>query len=133
LKKIIIAESIMHTLDSKDTIFGQGSITLYRARSSGEILNVQGARKADLINTAFTLPLMDGAKLCSMIRSDARPEGCIDHYGMRQHCREIVAKGVVIRVSKPAPGKFRHGIKFLNPDTRSLIIIEQFVWGRIKH
>jgi CheY-like chemotaxis protein len=109
LKKVIIAESIMHALDSQDTIFGQGSISLYRARSSEEILNVQGARKVDLIITAFTLPLMDGAKLCSMIRSDARPEGCIDHYGMRQHCREIVAKGVVIRVSKPAPGNFGTG------------------------
>lgn len=133
MKKIIIAESIMHPLDSQDTIFGQGSITLYRARSSEDILNVQGVRKADLIFTDFTLPLMDGAKLCSMIRSDARPQGCIDRYGMRQHCRDIVAKGVVIRVSKPAPGKFRYGIKFLNPDTRSLIIIEQFVRGRIKH
>jgi hypothetical protein len=38
--------------------------------------------------------------------------------------REIVAKGVVMRVSKPALGKFRYG-KFLNLDTRSLIIIEQ--------
>jgi len=46
---------------------------------------------------------------------------------------EIVAKGVVMRVSKPALGKFRYGVKFLNLDTRSLIIIEQVVKGRIKY
>jgi CheY-like chemotaxis protein len=47
--------------------------------------------------------------------------------------REIVAEGVVMRVSRPTPGEFRYGVKFLNLDTKSLIIIEQFVKGRIKH
>jgi two-component system phosphate regulon response regulator PhoB len=224
MKKIIIAESIMHALDSQDTIFGRGSITLYPAMSSEEILDIQGTRKADLIITDFTLPLMDGARLCSMIRSDAalkgvsiimacdstveslilcqkaganavipKPVKTIELFSkisellvipQRQDIRtllhvsvkgreeklsflgislnisisgmlletdqelkkgdlltwtvsfgqrEIVAMGTVMRVSKPAPGKFQYGVKFLNLDTKSLIIIEQFVKGRIKN
>jgi len=72
---------------------------------------------ADFIITDFALLLMDGAKLCSMMR-------CIGH-------REIVAHDMVMRVSEPAPGKFLSAVKFLNIDTRFLIIIEQSVKGRI--
>ena len=224
MKKIIIAESIMHVLDSHDTIFGRGSITVYPARSSEEILNIQGAHKADLIITDFTLPMMDGAKLCSTIRGDAalkdvsiimacgstatssvlcqnaganavitKPVNTVDLFSkisellvipQRQDIRtllhvsvtareekqfflgvshnisisgilletdkelktgdlltwtisighsEIVARGVVTRASRPEPGKFLYGVKFLNLDTKSLVIIEQFVKGHIRH
>ncbi len=39
--------------------------------SSEEILNLHGVKRADLIIADAALPLMGGAKLCSMIRSDA--------------------------------------------------------------
>jgi CheY-like chemotaxis protein len=224
MKKIIIAESIMHALDGHDTIFERGGIALHPARSSEEILNIQGARQADLIITDFTLPLMGGAKLCSMIRSDEdlkdvsiimvcdstaaslvqcqeaganavipKPVKPVELFSRMSELlviperqdirtllhvsvkgqeeersflgishnisisgmlletdqelqkgdrltwavsigrREIVAEGVVMRVSRPTPGEFRYGVKFLNLDTKSLIIIEQFVKGRIKH
>jgi CheY-like chemotaxis protein len=224
MKKIIIAESIMHALDSHDTIFERGGIALHPARSSEEILNIQGARQADLIITDFTLPLMGGAKLCSMIRSDEdlkdvsiimvcdstaaslvqcqkaganavvpKPvnpvelfskisellvipqrqdmrsllrvsvhgrEGNAAFFGVsfnisisgmlletdrmlkkgdRLTCeinfrdRGVIAECAVMRESMLAPGKFQYGVKFLNLDTKSLIIIEQFVKGRIKH
>lgn len=46
--------------------------------------------------------------------------------------REIVADAVVMRTNKQASGRFRYGVKFLNLDMKSLIIIEQFVKGGIK-
>lgn len=46
---------------------------------------------------------------------------------------EIVADCVVMRVNKQADGKFRYGVKFVNPDTKSLVLIEQFVRGKVKH
>jgi len=52
---------------------------------------------------------------------------CRAHLGHK----DLVAECEVIRVEKIAPGKLRYGVKFLNLDTKSLIIIEQFVKGRI--
>lgn len=48
--------------------------------------------------------------------------------------REIVAECVVIREDKAASEKFRYryGVKFMNLDMKSLLIIEQFVKGRVK-
>jgi response regulator RpfG family c-di-GMP phosphodiesterase len=71
MKKIIIARGIMHALGGTDTIFGRGNITAYPARTSEEILNIHGARKADLIITEASLPLMGAATLCATIRRDA--------------------------------------------------------------
>lgn len=59
----------MHAIGGNDTVFGRGTISVYPARTSEEILNIQGVRKADLIITESTLPLMGGAKLCTAIRS----------------------------------------------------------------
>ncbi len=46
--------------------------------------------------------------------------------------REIGVRCEVVRVLT-VKGRYRYGVKFLNPDTKSLIIIEQFVKGGIKH
>jgi CheY-like chemotaxis protein len=46
--------------------------------------------------------------------------------------REITGECVVMRVEKSTSDKFLYGIKFMNLDMKSLIIIEQFVKGRIK-
>jgi len=47
--------------------------------------------------------------------------------------REIAADVIVTREVQVAPGKFQYGVKFLNLDTKSLVIINQFVLGRIRH
>lgn len=221
MKRIIIARSIMHAIGGQDTIFGRRTITTYTARTSEEILNVQSVRKADLIITDATLPLMGGAKLCEAIRNDAdlknvsiimtcdgteqavaqcreaRANAVIPNpvepvqlfsqiselimipqrkelrlalrgmvrvagenasfFGISHNIsisgilvetdrvlkreerftgtitvghREVVAECVVIRVSKSA-GKNQYGVKFLNLDTRSLVLIEQLVKGSI--
>jgi CheY-like chemotaxis protein len=46
--------------------------------------------------------------------------------------REIGAGAVVMREVKTTTGRYQYGVKFTNLDTKSLIIIEQFVSGRIK-
>jgi len=215
----------MHAIGGHDTILGRGNITTYPARTSEEILNIHGVRKADMIITEAALPLMGGFKLCSAIRSDAglknvsiimlcdsveasppqcreaganavllRPFDPIQLFskvsellvipqrqdlrtllhvsvqgrekkssfaGMSHNIsmsgmlietdqeltkgdrltwtvnigpRKISADGMVVRVvQEQAGGKFLSGIKFLNLDTKSLVIIEQFVKGLIKH
>jgi len=45
--------------------------------------------------------------------------------------REIGVRCEVVRLIM-VKGRFRYGVKFLNPDTKSLIIIEQFVKGGIR-
>jgi CheY-like chemotaxis protein len=223
MKKIIIARSILHAIGGRDTLFSRGTLTIYPARTSEEILNVHGVRKADMIITDIALPLMGGAKLCSSIRNDASLKDVsiimiCDGTEASAHCREaganavlpksvdpvqlfskmsellviprrqeirtllhgsitgregkksflgvthnisisgllfetdealktggwltcavtigkreIVSTCAVIRAERPARGKSRYGVKFLNLDTRSLVIIEQFVKGSIKH
>ncbi len=213
----------MHAIGGNDTVFGRGTITVYPARTSEEILNIQGIRKADLIITESTLPLMGGAKLCAAIRShddlknvsiimacDGTEESMaqcrqghanavitkpidpiqlfstvselimisqrkelriplramvtggaenesfsgISHNisisGMLMETdrelrvgerftgtvavghREIIIECQVVRLAHTA-GKYAYGIKFINLDTKSLIIIEQLVKGSIRH
>jgi DNA-binding response OmpR family regulator len=71
MKKIIIDGSLLRDLEGRDTIFKRSGITSIPAWSTEEILNLHGVKRADLIITDATLPLMGGAKLCSMIRCDA--------------------------------------------------------------
>ena len=70
MKKIIIAQRIMHALGGHDMVLGRGNIMTYLAQTSEEILNIHKIRKVDLIITEDTLPLMGGAELCSRIRGD---------------------------------------------------------------
>ncbi len=70
MKKIVIARNILHVLGAPSTIFGRGTITTYPARTSEEILNIHGLRKADLIITDATLPIMGAVNLCAAIRND---------------------------------------------------------------
>ncbi len=222
MKKIIIAQSIMHAIGGHNTILSRGNIMTYTARTSEEILNVQGLHKADLIITDAALPLMGGAKLCAAIRGnadlknvsiimasdgteeslaqcrDARANAVIQmpvdpvqlfakisellviqqrkemrmllratvksgeknasFFGMSHNIsitgmlvetdralkngerftatvaighREMIAECAVMRVAE-SEGKYQYGVKFLNLDTKSLILIEQFVKGSIK-
>jgi len=223
MKKIIIARSIMHAIGGNDTIFGRGTIATYTVRTSEEILNVQGVRKADLIITESTLPLMGGAKLCAEIRKNDGLKNvsiimaCDGTEESMAQCREARANAVIKKPVDPiqlfskvselimipqrkelripframvksggeqAPfsgtshnisisgmlmetdrelkkgerfvstiavgyremaiecavvrvaavgGTYQCGVKFLNLDTKSLIIIEQLVKGSIRH
>ncbi len=213
----------MHAIGGSDTIFGRGTIAVHPARTSEEILNLQGAHKADLIITESTLPLMGGAKLCAAIRSHADLKNvsiimaCDGTAESMAQCRQAHANAVITKPVDPiqlfskvselimisqrkelriplravvkggaesesfsgfshnisisgmlmetgrglkvgerftgtvavggreiaieclvvrlahSEGQFRYGVKFLNLDTKSLIIIEQLVKGSIRH
>jgi DNA-binding response OmpR family regulator len=223
MKKIIIAERILSSLNSADSLIGRGGITVFPARSSEEILSLHREQKADLIITELSLPMMGGAKLCTSIRSDeatkevsiimayegteqplplCRTTGAnamveqpiepaqlyarvsellivpprkamrvplritvtgrtsdasfsalsenISISGMlletafrlqpndRLLCsfllghNEVKVEARVVRADVSIPGRLRYGIKFLNIDTKTLIIIEQFTGARRK-
>jgi DNA-binding response OmpR family regulator len=76
-------------------------MTLYPARSCEEILNLHGVNKADLIIADFALPLMEGAKLCSIIRTDASLKDvsiimvCDDVERALAECRTTGANAVI--------------------------------------
>ncbi len=71
MKKIIIAQNLLHDIGDDDAIFKRSGITFFPLSSSEEILALHDVKRADLIITDATLPLMGGAKLCSRIRSDS--------------------------------------------------------------
>jgi DNA-binding response OmpR family regulator len=218
MKKIIIAETIMHDLGSSNALFRRSNISFFVAHSSEEMLNLHGVNKVDLIIADDSLPLMGGAKLCSLIRSHDDLKGvsiilvCGDTEASRSQCTcaganvvvtkpvdpgtllwkasellvvpqrkdirvqlKVVIKGMegtapffaesqnisisgleietdrvlkendqlvctfniahnaitvacsVRRIDTTAPGKYRYGVKFINCDTKSLVIIEHYV------
>lgn len=45
---------------------------------------------------------------------------------------EIIAQCIVVREDKVASGRYRYGVNFLNLDTKSLVIIEQFVKSQVR-
>jgi DNA-binding response OmpR family regulator len=71
MKKIIIAEAVLRVVEKSGTLFGRGGITVFPARTSEDILALHRTSKADLIVTDSALPVMDGARLCSLVRGDA--------------------------------------------------------------
>jgi len=70
MKKIIVAEILLPIFDSNNSIFRRGSVTLFTAQSSEEIINLHGAENADLIITGQAFPLMGALRLCAAIRSN---------------------------------------------------------------
>jgi DNA-binding response OmpR family regulator len=105
MKKIIIDQSLLHDLEGRTTIFKRSGITFIPAWSTEEILNLHGVKRADLIIADAILPLMGGAKLCSLIRSDTKLKSvsiilvCGETEPSPSECRKAGAN-VVIR--KPA-------------------------------
>ena len=47
--------------------------------------------------------------------------------------RKITTECIIVRAARIAEGRYRYGAKFHNLDTKSLILIEQFVKGGVKH
>jgi response regulator RpfG family c-di-GMP phosphodiesterase len=103
MKKIIIARGIMHALSGTDTIFGRGNIAAYPARTSEEILNIHGVRKADLIITEASLPLMGAATLCATIRRDAllRNVSIVVICDKTEECNQWREAGANAAISRP--------------------------------
>ncbi len=60
----------MHAIGDQDTLFKRGNLAIFTARTCEEMLNVQGARKADLVVIDASMQLMGGFSLCSTIRGD---------------------------------------------------------------
>ncbi len=45
---------------------------------------------------------------------------------------EVKVDGVVMRAERSGSGRRRYGVRFLNPPTRALVVIEQYVKSRVK-
>jgi len=46
---------------------------------------------------------------------------------------EVNAQSIVMRVDRAEAGRFRYGVKFMSLDTKTIVLIEQYVKSRIKH
>lgn len=107
MKKVIIAQTILDAIEQSSTLFGRGSITLYPARSSEEILGLHRQMQADLIITEFSLPVMGGVRLCSSIRSEPDLKGvsliiyCDDNRVYQAACRDAGANAVIEKPVDP--------------------------------
>jgi len=223
MKKVIIAQTILDAIEHGSTLFGRGSIKLHPARSSEAIVDLHRQIKADLIITDFSLPVMDGVRLCSSVRSEpglkdvslivycdanrVRQAACRDaganavlqkpvdafdlfsklselilipqrkdmrvllhvsvegqqqdttfiatsynisisgllletrrelKKGDKLSCsfnvlkREVNAHCSIMRVETTDTGRFRYGAAFLGLDTKTIVLIEQYVKSRIK-
>ena len=102
MKKIIIAETVMRELGTSSSLFKRSSITFFVAHSSEEMLNLHGVNKADLIIADDSLPLMGGAKLCSLIRGDNNLKGVsiiliCDNAGAQSPCSRAGANALIAR------------------------------------
>jgi DNA-binding response OmpR family regulator len=224
MKTIIIAENLLSVFDSNNSIFRRGSITLYTAQSSEEIVDLHRVKNADLIITGQSLPLMGAFKLCAAIRraeqlkkvsiivtGDSSGEGGAQYLsaganafipapvdavalfskvselllvprrkdmrvllrasvkgregdesffaasqnisisgmmletdrnlamGERLVCSfniahsEISVSCTIVRADRTSSGRYRYGVNFLNLDTKSMIIIENYVKAQARH
>jgi DNA-binding response OmpR family regulator len=107
MKIIIIDQSLLLVLEGSNTIFKRSGITFISAWSTEEVLNLHGVKRADLIITDAALPLMGGAKLCSLIRSDTelKPVSIILVCGESEislsECRKAGANAVIRKPVDP--------------------------------
>jgi CheY-like chemotaxis protein len=103
MKKIIITSDIMHAIGGRDTLIGRGNIKVFLARSSEEILSLHRTHRADVIITDMVLSVMDGVKLCSVIRSDDELRhvsiilACDDTQASLAQCREAQANVILTK------------------------------------
>lgn len=97
----------MHAIGGPDTVIGRGTIQVFTARTSEEILNIHGVHRADIIITESLLPLMGGVKLCSAIRNDERLKNvsiimvCDNTEASLAQCREAHANVVITKPVDP--------------------------------
>ncbi|NTW57939.1 MAG: response regulator [Nitrospirae bacterium] len=107
MKNVIIAKSILHAVETGGSLFGRGGIKLHAAETSGEVLDLHRRIKADLIIIEFSQPDMNGAQLCTAIRSEPGLKDvsiiivCEDSRPVQAACRDAGANAVVTRPVNP--------------------------------
>ena len=107
MKIIIIDQSLLLVLEGSNTILKRSGITFISAWSTEEVLKLHGVKRADLIITDAALPLMGGAKLCSLIRSDTelKPVSIILVCGESEislsECRKAGANAIIRKPVDP--------------------------------
>jgi CheY-like chemotaxis protein len=69
MKKIIIADQLMRSLERETNFLEQDDIRVFTAYANEEVLKIHSTEKADLIITLLRLPGMSTADLCSVIRT----------------------------------------------------------------
>ncbi len=103
MKKIIIAHDILESVGGVHSVFGRGSITVYPAKTSEQVLALHREKKADLIITDLTLPVMGGEALISTVRGDAELKDVsiiMAHDGLetsRAVCRQSGANAIIAK------------------------------------
>jgi CheY-like chemotaxis protein len=107
MKNIIIAKSVLPVVEKSGTLFGRGGVKLHPADSSEQVLDLHRRIKADLIITEFSLPVMNGAQLCSSIRAEPGLKYvsiiivCEDSKVFQAACRDAGANAVVAKPVDP--------------------------------
>jgi CheY-like chemotaxis protein len=101
MKNVIIAKNVLDVVEKSGTLFGRGGVKLHPAGTSEEVLDLHRRIKADLIITEFSLPTMNGAQLCSAIRSEPGLKdvsfivACTDSKVFQAACKDAGANAVI--------------------------------------
>jgi CheY-like chemotaxis protein len=71
VKKVIIAQEVLGSIDGAHSLFSRGGIKVLTARTSEELIELHRRMRADLIIADLALPVMGGAALLAKVRGDA--------------------------------------------------------------
>jgi CheY-like chemotaxis protein len=129
MKKIIIARNLLDDIGKSNTIFQRSGITFFPALSSEEIINLHGAKRADLIIIDSAMPMMGGAELCSRIRSDAELKYvsiilvCDQDGSSLSQCREAGANVVLQRPLEPGMLLWRASELLVIPQRKDMRVL----------
>jgi len=70
VKKVIIAQDVLESVDGGHSLFSRGGIKVFPARTSEDIIELHRRLKADLIIADLALPVMGGTALLAKVRGD---------------------------------------------------------------
>jgi len=107
MKNVIIGKSILHAVETGGTLFGRGGVKLHAVDTSEEVLDLHRRMRSDLIITEFSQPVMNGAQLCSAIRSEPGLKDvsiiivCEDSKVFQAACRDAGANAVITKPVDP--------------------------------
>src|SRR5512139_559172 len=108
MKNLIIAETVLGSVGKNGGFLGRGGVVVHPARTSEEVLSLHRQKGADLIITDNELPSMGGARLCTIIRTDAVLKGvsiimiCDPDPASLALCRDAGANAVLPKPLDPA-------------------------------
>jgi CheY-like chemotaxis protein len=107
MKNVVIAKSILPAVDKSGTLFGRGGLRLHPVDTSEEMLDLHRRIKADLIIAEFSQPVMSGAELCTVVRSEPGLRdvsfiiACEDSNVSQAACRTAGANAVITKPLDP--------------------------------